>query len=127
FRLGSTGVEREYNAELTGRAASLLSKQISGISSDESSEGDVVLTVQSSVQQVAREALGDLTGAVVALDPRDGSVLGMFSTPTFDPNDVSRNDSDFAEDVKTLLDASPEKPLLSRAYQDRFFPGSTFK
>lgn len=127
FRLGSTGVEREYNAELTGRAASLLSKQISGIFSDESSEGDVVLTVQSQVQEVARAALGDLTGAVVALDPRDGSVLGMFSTPTFDPNDVSTNDGEIAEKVKTLLDASPEKPLLSRAYQDRFFPGSTFK
>jgi penicillin-binding protein A len=127
FRLGSTGVEREYNPQLTGRTASLQLRQLSGFFSDPSSEGDVALTVDSRVQREARDALGDLVGSVVALDPRDGSVLSMFSRPTYDPNLISTNDGDRAGDVKSLLDAAPDKPLLSRAYQERFFPGSTFK
>jgi penicillin-binding protein A len=127
FRFGSTGVEREYNAELAGRTTSLQLRQLSGFFSDPSSEGDVVLTLNSQVQRVAKEALGQLTGSVVALDPRTGAVLSMYSNPSFDPNSVSTNDGDAAQDAKTLLDAAPQKPLLSRAYQDRFFPGSTFK
>ncbi|MHB1138794.1 MAG: peptidoglycan D,D-transpeptidase FtsI family protein, partial [Microthrixaceae bacterium] len=136
FRLGSTGVERVYNAELTGRTASLEFDDISGLFSESSSEGDVVLTVRSDVQQVAKDsllALGShadgtpVEGSVVALDPRTGAVLAMYSNPSYDPNAISTNDGDQAEAVKTLLDAAPSKPLLSRAYQDRFFPGSTFK
>ena len=127
FRLGSTGVEREYNAQLTGRTASLQFKELSGFFSDPSTEGDVVLTVDSRLQQIAKEALGELTGSVVALDPRTGGILAMYSTPSYDPNLISTNDLDRAEDVKTLLDAAPGKPLLSRAYQERYFPGSTFK
>ena len=127
FRLGSTGVEREYNAQLTGRTASLQFKELSGFFSDPSTEGDVVLTVDSRLQQVAKDALGALTGSVVALDPRTGGILAMYSTPSYDPNQISTNDLDRAEDIKTFLDAAPNKPLLSRAYQERFFPGSTFK
>lgn len=127
FRLGSTGVERTYDAELTGRTPSLQLHELSGFFSDESSEGDVVLTVRSDVQLTAKAALGGLTGSVVALDPRSGDILAMYSNPSYDPNLVSTNDGDQAEAVKTLLDAAPQKPLLSRAYQDRYFPGSTFK
>lgn len=127
FRLGSTGVERTYNAELTGRTSSLQLRELSGFFSDPSSEGDVVLTLQSQVQRTAKDALGALTGSVVALDPRTGAILAMYSNPTYDPNLISTNDGQTAVDVKTVLDASPEKPLLARSYQERFFPGSTFK
>jgi peptidoglycan glycosyltransferase len=136
FRLGSTGVERTYNAELTGRAPALQFHELSGFFSDPSSEGDVVLTVRSNVQQVAKDSLlalgthadgSPVEGSVVALDPRTGGVLAMYSSPSYDPNAISTNDGDQAEAVKSLLDAAPSKPLLSRAYQDRFFPGSTFK
>ncbi len=127
FRLGSTGVERTYNAELTGRTSSLQLRELSGFFSDPSSEGDVMLTVRSDVQTTARDALGDLEGSVVALDPRSGAILAMYSNPTYDPNLISTNDGQTASDVKTVLDASAEKPLLARSYQERFFPGSTFK
>lgn len=127
FLLGSTGVERTYNAELTGRTSSLQLRELSGFFSDPSSAGDVVLTVRSDVQRTAKESLGTLTGSVVALDPRTGAILAMYSNPTFDPNVVSDNDSERSTGAKTLLDASPEKPLLARSYQERFFPGSTFK
>lgn len=127
FRLGSTGIERVYNPELTGRTPELQLQRLEGFFSEPSSEGDVVLSVRSDVQTVARDALGDLTGSVVALDPRTGSVLALYSNPTYDPNVISGNEGDVPIDAKALLDVSPEKPLLSRAYQDRFFPGSTFK
>ncbi len=127
FRLGSTGVERTYNSELTGRAASLQPLNPERFFSDSSSEGDVVLSVRSDVQRTARDALGDLTGSVVVLDPRNGSILAMYSNPTYDPNVISQNTGETAVAAKTLLDASPAKPLLARTYQERFFPGSTFK
>ncbi len=127
FRLGSTGVERVYNAELTGRTSALQLHELSGFFSDPSSEGDVILTVRSDVQRTARDELGDLRGAVVALDPRSGGILAMYSSPTFDPNVISANEGEMATVTKQMLDADPDKPLLSRAYQERFFPGSTFK
>ncbi len=127
FSLGSTGVERIYNAELTGRTSALQLREITGFFSSPSTEGDVILTVQTQVQRAAAEALGTMTGSVVAIDPRTGAILAMYSNPTYDPNLISTNDAKTASDVKIVLDASPDKPLLSRAYQDRFFPGSTFK
>lgn len=127
FRLGSTGVERTYNAELTGRTSALQLNELSGFFSDPSSEGDVILTVRSDVQRAARDALGALTGSVVVLDPGTGAILAMYSTPTYDPNVVSGNEGETAIAAKSLLDASPDKPLLARSYQERFFPGSTFK
>lgn len=127
FRLGSTGVERRYNAELTGRTTSLQLHELSGIFADPSSEGDVVLTVDSRVQQVAKAALGASEGAVVAIRPDSGAILAMYSNPGFDPNVISANTGVQAQDVKTFLDAVDSKPLRSRAFQERYFPGSTFK
>ncbi|MGB3411286.1 MAG: penicillin-binding transpeptidase domain-containing protein [Microthrixaceae bacterium] len=127
FRLGSTGVERQYNAELTGRTTSLQLHELSGIFADPSSEGDVILTVDSKIQQTAKDALGEMEGAVVAIEPQTGAILAMYSNPSFDPNAISANTGSEAEDVKKFLDAVDSKPLRSRAYQERYFPGSTFK
>lgn len=127
FALGSTGVERTYNDELAGRTPALRLHELRGFFSDTSSEGDLVLTVRADVQQAARDALGERRGSVVALDPRTGGILALYSYPSFDPNVVSDNDTDRALAAKQLLDASPDKPLLARAYQERYFPGSTFK
>jgi peptidoglycan glycosyltransferase len=127
FTLGSDGVERTYNEELAGRTASLKLHRLSGFFTDQSSEGDVVLTVRKDIQEVARDALGDRAGSVVALDPRTGAILALWSTPTFDPNLLSSNDAEAAEAAKTLYEASPAKPLLPKAYRERYFPGSTFK
>jgi peptidoglycan glycosyltransferase len=127
FTLGSDGVERSYNEELAGRTPSLELHELSGFLTDTSSAGNVVLTVRSDVQAAARAALGDRKGSVVALDPRSGAVLALWSWPSYDPNVVSSNDGDLAADAKTLLDASPDKPLLAKSYRETFFPGSTFK
>ncbi len=63
-------------------------------------------------------------GAVVALDPRNGEVLAMVSRPTFDPNLFTTRIR--AEDWKGLTN-DPNNPLLNRAIQAQFAPGSTFK
>jgi len=127
FTLGSDGVERTYNEQLAGRTPSLKLHRLAGFFSDTSSEGDVVLTLHKSVQEVAREALADRPGSVVVLDPRNGAVLAMWSNPTFDPNTLSNNDADVAAAAKRLYEASPAKPLLPKTYRERYFPGSTFK
>lgn len=127
FTLGSDGVERSYNEQLAGRTPSLKLHRLSGFFSETSSEGDVVLTLHKSVQQVARDALGEWHGSVVALDPRSGAVLAMWSNPTYDPNALSNNDADEAAAAKGLYEASPAKPLLPKTFRERYFPGSAFK
>jgi len=104
FALGSDGVERTYNEELAGRTASLRLAHLSTFFSDTSSQGDVVLTVRKDVQETARAALGDRAGSVVALDPRTGGILAMWSNPTFDPNLLSNNDAEAATKAKEFYE-----------------------
>ena len=70
---------------------------------------------------------GEREGSVVALDPRTGEILALVSFPTYDPNLLANHDTAIAAEVQRLLDADADKPRLARTYQDRFFPGSTFK
>lgn len=127
FNLGSTGVEKIYNDELAGRTTDLSLQSIGDLFVDKDHLGDVSVTLRADLQRIAAQQLGDREGSVVALDPRTGAILAMVSFPTFDPNLLATHDTKAASDAATLLDSSPDKPRLSRAYQDRFFPGSTFK
>lgn len=124
--LGATGVERSLGNELAGTTPELRFGSLSDIFVDRQNVGDVTLTVRKDVQAIARDMLGAREGSVVALDPRSGAIDAMWSFPSFDPNPLSTN-TEAATDRKTVLDADPEKPLLFRAYQDIFAPGSTFK
>ncbi len=127
FTLGSSGVERTYNDELAGRTINLSLQDIGDLFVDKETVGDLSLTVRADLQRIATDGLAGREGSVVALDPRTGEILAMVSHPTYDPNLLADHDTEAAANAATLLDASPEKPRLSRAYQDRFFPGSTFK
>ncbi|MGH2371874.1 MAG: peptidoglycan D,D-transpeptidase FtsI family protein [bacterium] len=80
---------------------------------------DVVLTLDAEVQQMAWEAMRGRRGAVVVLDPRTGAILALASAPSFDPNDVNA-------DWDALREASGG-PLLNRALQGQYPPGSAFK
>ncbi len=82
------------------------------------SGNDRTLTLDIRLQQEAVRLLGDRAGAVVALDPRDGAVLVLASTPGFDPNHVT---ADLFERADTA------SPLLNRALHGLYPPGSTFK
>jgi len=86
---------------------------------------DLTLTIDLDVQRAAYEALPEtLAGSVVALDPRTGAVLAMVSKPSFDPNAFV---SFQAQEERQRLVHSEDKPLLNRAMQGLYPPGSTLK
>jgi peptidoglycan glycosyltransferase len=81
------------------------------------------LTLAAEVQRAAAQALGNQPGAVVALEPRTGEALAMYSSPSFSPSDLQGTNPTRGD----LLAADPESPLTNRATQLRLAPGSTFK
>jgi len=87
----------------------------------------LILTLDPVLQKVARDALGGQKGAAVALDPETGEILAMYANPTYDPNPLSSHNLATATKAWTKLNADPLKPLISRATQERYPPGSTFK
>jgi penicillin-binding protein A len=119
-RYGRAGVERVYNEELSGQSGLL------GITSywdellNKTHEGaDLTLTIDVSVQRAAAAALGERRGAVVALDPSTGAILAMVSYPRYDPNSL--------DEIWSELNKDTDTPLLNRAVQGRYPPGSVFK
>jgi peptidoglycan glycosyltransferase len=124
---GSDGVERSYTDQLSGKSSELQFPSLSVLWDAAPNVGNVTLTLDSRVQQAAKTALGDRKGSVVAIDPRNGSVLALWSFPSFDPNPVVSNDIPAAKAAREALDASPDKPRLAKSFRDRYFPGSTFK
>ncbi|MDE2689208.1 MAG: penicillin-binding protein 2 [Acidobacteriota bacterium] len=84
----------------------------------------VTLTIDLRLQQLAESLLADKAGAIVALDPRDGAIRAMISSPSFDPNRFAGRLSQ--EDWDGIVDA-PGKPLQNRAIQNTYPPGSVFK
>jgi penicillin-binding protein A len=125
---GRTQIERATNAFLSGDAPELAASTFADLILGRPKQGGpVVTTIDASLQEVACAALGDLRGAVVAVEPRSGDVLAMCSTPGYDPNALSRGTRD---DIRTAWDAynaDPQKPLVPRASQELYPPGSTFK
>lgn len=118
---GKSGIESEYNSELLTSSTSLL-QQLEESANEEKSHGDnLYLTLNSSLQRAAYDALNStgLNGAVVVLEPDTGKILAMVSLPGFDPNTISQ-DWDY-------LASSDSSPLLNRAVQGLYPPGSTFK
>jgi len=83
------------------------------------------LTIDLRLQKAAEEAFGDsVSGALVALDPRNGEILALASLPCFDPNVFTHTMTPAEYDSLFL---SPSKPLFNRAIQATYPPGSTFK
>ncbi len=133
--IGRTGVERSYEEFLRGRdGAELVVVNAMGKRVSTLSEGpplppeaghDVVLSLDLRVQQALEDVMVKVArGAAVAVDPRDGGILGMVSRPAFDPNEFSQGLS-FAR-WKELSNGG-SNPLLNRAIQGAYPPGSTFK
>jgi peptidoglycan glycosyltransferase len=125
--IGTTGVEDEYNGYLTGDDIGLSLDRLGDLFVDRDVVGDVVLSMRNDVQQVARDQLGAQEGSVVALDPRSGEIIALWSFPSYDPNLLATHDLRAAETASDVLNADPEKPTLSRAFSENAFPGSTFK
>lgn len=114
---GSVGYENvETNAR--GRVLRVLERI------DPGAGQDLALELDLEVQRVAQEALGADRGAVVAIDPQTGGVIALASSPSFDPNPFV---SGISGPAYALLRDSPDHPLINRAIQGLYPPGSTVK
>ncbi len=129
--IGKTGIEKQYNDTLMGvdgerqSVVDNLGREREVLGIKEATPGkNLQLTIDLDLQVVAELALGDRRGSVVALDPNTGEILAMASHPTFDPNKfaVRIKSADWKE-----LTKDPGNPLLNRAIQAQWAPGSTFK
>lgn len=125
FTYGMDGIERQYDEELRGKTRTL--DQVRDLLTDRNTAGNVTLTITKTLQQVAKEQLGDRRGAVVALNPQDGSILAMYSNPSYDPNILASHDFKQVDKDWPALNKAADKPLLPRAYRESYPPGSTFK
>jgi len=126
FRYGSTGVESTYADALAGRGLPTPGG-LRGLLSSSVDTGTVTLTIDDFLQSAASFALGQRVGAVVALDPRDGSVLAMVSEPSYDPNQLASHNGTVESTAYNGLLKDTGQPMLPRAYRQSYAPGSTFK
>ncbi len=129
--IGKVGIERYYEDQLHGVSGvekietNVQGRRLRVLERQDPVHGDdLVLSLDVLVQQAAWDALGDRSGAVVAIDPQDGSVLAMVSKPSFDANPFVHGIS--GPDYRAILD-TPDRPLYNRALQGGYGPGSTIK
>lgn len=130
FVYGSSGLENYYNDELAGQTLTQQVESLSDLFANNDNAGNLTITVRNDLQQTARQSLGDRAGTVLALDPRSGAILAMWSNPSFDPNPIAHHDTDTdhtARDAKTMLDAAPGDPLVNASVGSLLAPGSTMK
>ena len=129
--IGKLGIERNYEAELHGEVGlqqvevNALGRVIRVLETRAPEPGkNLRLHLDMGLQEAALEALGDETGAAVAIDPKTGGVLALVSKPGYDPNPFVEGISGAL--YKQLRD-DPEKPLYNRALRGLYPPGSTIK
>ena len=125
---GATGLESAMNSYLTGQNSAQFFEQISALFSGNPVTGaSVELTIDPAAQKAAWDALGNMTGAVVAIDPKTGNILALVSKPGFDANLLAVHSGvDSTNSYNKLLNAKTE-PLKNRATTELFAPGSVFK
>ncbi len=127
FRFGTTGIERAFEDLLVGQTdPNPIRDLVNDVLDRQPQPRDLTLTIDKRLQDFAAAQLGSDAGAVVALDPRTGEVLALVSTPTFDATPIS-GDPDTAQEPMDALRENPAEPLLPRARQGRYVPGSIMK
>ena len=123
IKYGATGIEIGQNSELSGTAEpATLDGLINQMSGGPTPGNNVVLTLDPELQRIAHEELASSVtgrGSVVAVDPNNGEILALATSPSYDPNNI---DQTFPE-----LSSDPDSPLIDRAVQSLYPPGSTFK
>lgn len=130
--VGKTGIEKQYDSLLQGTngremsTIDVLGRVISDVPIVEPPKmgNNLVLTIDSDIQKLAEEALGERVGATVVLKPATGEILAMVSYPYYDSNIFSSDDAG-TEYAKLIKDST--KPLINRAVQLSYPPASTFK
>ena len=120
--LGSSGIERYRSSALNGKAGTNLQSILDQLQGKKPRGDKVITTLDPRAQQVANGALAGNRGAVVALDPRTGAVTVMASSPGYNP---ARLRSPRA--YEALARDARGRPLVNRATQFGYAPGSSFK
>lgn len=127
---GATGIERAQNEVLNGTDGRLFVRRVVDLVTGKQPKGGAVeLTLNNNAQRAAYEGLqgSGQTGAAVALDPSTGAILAMVSVPSYDPNPLASHNSRQVRRTYDRLEEDPAQPLLSRALERTYPPGSTFK
>jgi peptidoglycan glycosyltransferase len=132
--LGTTGIESAENSVLSGNDPKLFGTRLTDLLTGRSPRGgSVELTLDKQAQIAAYQSLiqgsngKQRRGAVVALDPKTGAILAAVSTPSYDPSQLSLHDTRAINRNFTRLTDDPSKPMLNRAFNELYPPGSTFK
>ena len=136
--LGYAGLEKQYEERLRGVKGSFAYIQGKGgkvkqiLYNVPAVDGeDLHLSVKINLQQRAEEAIKNIvyddsiSGTVIVMNPTTGAVEAMVSFPGYDPNSFSRGDLD--DEAWAAMEKDPKTPLLNRAIQGLYPPGSTFK
>jgi penicillin-binding protein A len=126
-----SGLEQAENKELNGTDPRLAINNLTGLLTGKQKQGANVETTISPVAQNAAWSALDADGghpaAVVALDPTTGAVLAMASYPSYNPNLLTTSDGSKLDQIDSQLLRDRSQPLLNRAIQATFPPGSSFK
>ncbi|KQX81118.1 MULTISPECIES: peptidoglycan D,D-transpeptidase FtsI family protein [Streptomyces] len=124
---GTTLLENAEDAILSGTAPILAPLPLWGdITRSRQPGGDVVTTVEDSMQRAAYDGLAGRRGAVAALDPATGKILALVSSPSYDPEVLSGTGSSVT-DAWARLNGAAGLPMLNRAIRQTYPPGSAFK
>lgn len=130
-QIGKAGLERFYEDRLRGTPgariieANAFGRPLREIEHRPGQAGqNLHLTLDAEVQAVAQAALGELNGAVVAIDPRSGEIIALVSKPGYEPHHFVEGID--AASYRTLLE-DRNRPLFNRALQGQYPPGSTIK
>lgn len=129
--IGKSGIEQFYEAQLHGKTGFQQievdkdGRAVRVLSSTAPVPGEnIILSIDSKLQEIAETAFGERRGALVAINPKTGEVLSFVSQPSFDPNlFVDGIDVDNWK----ILNESIDRPLINRPIRGVYPPGSTFK
>ena len=131
FRIGKNGVEKIYDLALRGKAGTshievdAMGRVIRELERDEGQSGqELVLTIDSGLQDYIIHRLEGLSAAAVVMDALSGEVLALVSTPGFDPNAFNKG---LSEEAWRDLASNSKGPLVNKSISGQYAPGSTFK
>jgi len=128
FIYGADALEQTENEWLSGTDDRLLTNRFTDLLTGRNpTGGSVTLTINDAAQQAAYQALAGRRGAVVAIDPSTGAILAAATSPSYDPNTLSGHNADSAGTAWAKLTKDDNAPMLNRAFQASYPPGSIFK
>jgi len=126
-----SGIEEAENSLLAGTSSQLAVQSFTALLTGKSKQGATVdLSISPAAQTAAYKALsadGGHPAALVAIQPSTGAILALASYPTFNPNELTTFDGSTLDKVDRQLLTESSQPLLNRAIQETYPPGSSFK